>query len=250
MLQLIRHATLKIQVNGIKFLVDPMLSKKGMISPVPNTANDFGNPLVDLKMKIEDILKEVNAIILTHMHRDHFDQEAIKLIPKHIPIFSQIEDFNRLYELGFRNIVSVENNYIWKDIQLIRTNGKHGTGEIEKKMGPVSGFIIEASNFPKLYLAGDTIWCDDVIRSINKYQPDVIVVNGGAAQFIDSEPITMDKYDIHQVSKLAPYSKIYVVHMEAWNHCLLKRESLLDYISMNNLTNVEVPNDGELFYKL
>jgi L-ascorbate metabolism protein UlaG (beta-lactamase superfamily) len=38
--QLIRHATLKITINKINILVDPMLSSRGILAPVPNAANE------------------------------------------------------------------------------------------------------------------------------------------------------------------------------------------------------------------
>ena len=45
-----------------------------------------------------------------------------------------------------------------------RTGGQHGTGEIAEMLAPVSGFVLRADGEPTVYVAGDTIWCDEVAR--------------------------------------------------------------------------------------
>ena len=90
----IRNATLKIRYAGKTFLIDPMLSKKGELPafgppelplfPASNNMNK--NPLVDLPIPVEDILAGVDAVIVTHLHMDHWDPAAIKLINKQLPI--------------------------------------------------------------------------------------------------------------------------------------------------------------------
>jgi L-ascorbate metabolism protein UlaG (beta-lactamase superfamily) len=98
-----------------------------------------------------------------------------------------------------------------------------------------------------LYIAGDTIWCDDVQEAIEAHDPEVIVVNGGAAQFLQGDPITMTKEDIYQTYKAAPQATIVVSHMEALNHCLLTRTELKSFIAEKVLSQrVVVPEDGEV----
>ena len=72
----VRNATLQINYAGKKLLVDPMLAKKGSFPGFPGTVNShLRNPLVELPFEVEKII-EVDAIILTHLHPDHWDQEA------------------------------------------------------------------------------------------------------------------------------------------------------------------------------
>ena len=65
------------------------------------------------------------------------------------------------------------------------------------------------------------------------------MLNGGAAQFEDHEPITMGVDDIAAVRE-ATDATLVVVHMEAINHCLLSREELRSAVE-----DVLVPDDGE-----
>lgn len=129
----------------------------------------------------------------------------------------------------------------------IRTNGKHGRGELAQKMGPISGVVLLASKEPSLYITGDSIWCPDVENVLDSYQPDVTVVFAGAAQFLTGGPITMTSEDIVRVCKKSSESQVVVAHMEAWNHCLLTRNELRHSMLEQNLTKqVRVPENGDI----
>ncbi|WP_174275432.1 hypothetical protein [Desulfosporosinus orientis] len=57
----------------------------------------------------------------------------------------------------------------------------------------------------------------------------------------------MTKKDVCLLGKKAPFTKIIVVHMEAWNHCTLSRQELKKHIySQNQSAQIYVPNDGEI----
>jgi L-ascorbate metabolism protein UlaG (beta-lactamase superfamily) len=88
------------------------------------------------------LVVNVDAIIVTHTHRDHFDDAAVSTLPKHLPLFCQPEDENIIKEKVFTNVMVVYDEYMWQGIRLNRTIGKHGTGELAEKMGPVSGFVL------------------------------------------------------------------------------------------------------------
>jgi L-ascorbate metabolism protein UlaG (beta-lactamase superfamily) len=134
-----------------------------------------------------------------------------------------------------------------KDLQFFRTEGRHGKGMIGRAMGQVSGFIIKAHREPLVYIAGDTIWGPWVQAVLEKYQPEIIVLNTGAAQFNAGAPITMTAEDVVEVCRAAPQARVIAVHMEAVNHCHLKRTVLADHVRKANVTDqVSIPADGEL----
>ncbi|QRG68083.1 MBL fold metallo-hydrolase [Brevibacillus choshinensis] len=245
-IQLVRHATLRVAYKGRTLLVDPMLSLAGELPATVNTPNQRPNPGVELPMPAEEVLGGVDAILITHTHTDHLDEAAVKQLPKHLPIFCQPPDREKLQNHGFEQVIVVESEYVWEGIQLYRTGGRHGTGEIGEKMGPVSGFVLQAEGEPTLYLAGDTIWCEEVEHALKSHRPDVIVPFAGAAHFLVGDPITMTKEDIVQLAQAAPGSQVFVAHMEVWNHCLLSRDELREHLTNNHLSErVQVPQDGE-----
>ncbi|MCY1692306.1 hypothetical protein OVA29_18580 [Exiguobacterium sp. SL14] len=67
----------------------------------------------------------------------------------------------------------------------------------------MSGLVLTHPDEPTLYIAGDTIWCDEVAHAIEQHTPDIIVVNSGAAQFLTGEPITMSRRDLLAVHEAA-----------------------------------------------
>ncbi|KUG04426.1 hypothetical protein ASZ90_018193 [hydrocarbon metagenome] len=244
-IQLIRHATMLIEINGMSILVDPMLSEAGKMAAVPGVANSSANPLVDLPVEPSSLI-DTDAILVTHTHRDHFDDAAREYLPSGSLLFCQPTDRAAIMDAGFINVQAIETSHQWNSIRIVRTGGQHGAGSIGQKMGPVSGFLLESKGEPSLYITGDTIWCDEVQKVLEEYQPRIIICFAGAARFSTGGPITMTAEDLLQVSDYAPSAKIIAVHLEAWNHCGLTRDQLKDFVAEKGINEqVYVPYDGE-----
>ena len=245
----VRHATFAFEVGALRVLVDPMLGEAGTAPAVPNTPNRRPNPLVGLPFGNETLLgliENTDAILVTHTHNDHWDGRARDLIPTDRLVLCQPDDEAKISGAGFTSVCAVDPDLAWKDLRFVRTKGQHGTGEIGKQMGPVSGFVARSGDSPSLYVAGDTIWCDEVEEALLAHRPDVIVVNAGAAQFLEGDPITMTAEDVARVCRAAPEARVIAVHMEAINHCLLTRADLAEALGAQGLSNrVEIPADGE-----
>lgn len=245
-IQLIRHATLIININNTKLLVDPILASAGAYPPIEGVPNQNYNPLVELPISLDELLS-CDAVLLTHTHSDHFDNSAAKLLPKSKPVLCQPEDEAKLMNLGFKNVFPVNNTLNLKNITFTRTGGQHGHGEIARQMAPVSGYVITSDNEPSFYLAGDTVWCDEVKNAIEQFNPKIIICNTGSAQFSYGKPITMSKEDLQIIASLYPWLKIIAVHLEAWNHCRLTRKELKDYSDQYNFSSqLVIPDDGEM----
>ena len=248
--RLLRHATAVISVKGMNLLLDPMLSPKESMGPVAKAANQNRVPLVDLPL-IEDELQRVieglNGVLVTHAHRDHWDSRAAELIPKLLPLICQAEDEQAMRQAGFAQVYPVMTKIDWRGIQIFRTGGQHGTGEIGKKMGIVSGYVLKAEGEPGLYIAGDTIWCPEVQEALQTYKPEVVVLYSGAAAFLTGGPITMNADHVVAVGREAPAAKIIMIHMEAMTHCLLTRAELRKRLEHEGLSRqVLIPRDGEV----
>ncbi|MEH7545866.1 MULTISPECIES: MBL fold metallo-hydrolase [Bacillaceae] len=248
-IQQIRNATLVVEYAGKRFLIDPMLAEKGTYPPFPNSLRqDQFNPLVGLPLSLDNIIT-VDAVIVTHLHLDHFDDVAKDILPKDIKMYVQNEeDAKKVSNAGFQNVEVLQEDTVFEDIQLIKTIGKHGRGEILKRTGLVCGVVLKHHNEKTLYVAGDTVWYEAIQEMIDTHKPDIIVVNGGDNQFFEGGSLVMGKDDIYEVYKAAPTAKIISVHMEAVNHWKLSREELKNFIEEKGISShVLVPDDGESY---
>ena len=249
-IQQIRNATIVLTYGGKKFLIDPMLAEKGTYPPFPNSPRqDQNNPLVELPTSIDNIINGIDAVIVTHLHYDHWDEAAVKALPKDIKLFAQNEeDAKEIRKAGFQNIEVLKEDTVFDGIQLIKTKGEHGRGEILKIAGLVCGIVFKHAEEKTLYVAGDTVWYDAVQEVIATHTPEIIVVNAGDNQFFEGGSLVMNKDDVYEVYNAAPTAKIITVHMEAVNHWALSREELKSFINEKEISsNVLVPDDGESY---
>jgi L-ascorbate metabolism protein UlaG (beta-lactamase superfamily) len=220
---LVRHATLLLDSPHGRILVDPMLRAAGTSPPIEDTPNPRPNPLVKLPIPAADVLAGVDLCVVTHLHRDHFDD----LIPLDLPILTQPESADELRTRGHTRVVT-------RHPAIAMTRGRHGTGEIGAAMGAVSGWVVDG-----VYIAGDTIWCDEVRAALEEHRPRSVIANGGGARFNTGDPIVMDTNDVRALRE-AFDGAVAVVHLEAINHCLEPRSAYRE------LDGVQVPDDGAM----
>jgi L-ascorbate metabolism protein UlaG (beta-lactamase superfamily) len=244
--QLIRHATMILDIQGKRIMVDPMFSAAGSMDGFPTVPHHQArNPMVDLPVSIDELCK-VDAILVTHTHADHFDDAAIKALPKDIPLFCQPEDCDKISKAGFTKVLPVAEMLSWENIKINRVAARHGYGDAANWLAPVSGFVLSGENSKSVYLAGDTVWYKPVQDSLTKFKPDVTIVFSGAAQFDDALPITMTVEGIYELCQQNPKTHVVAVHMDAINHCILTKAQLRQAVAHTHLENqVSVPNDGE-----
>ena len=229
---LVRNATLIVELAERRILVDPMLDDQGARPPVENTANPVRNPTVPLPFPAEQVVGRLDAVLVTHRHRDHLDERGAALTPRDVPVFCQPEDEEALRELGL-DARPVADELHWDGLRIARTPARHGSGAIAEALAPVSGFVLDG-----LYLAGDTVWYEGVDEAIARHRPRVAVVNAGGASFLEGGPIVMGVGDVREVAARVP--TVIAVHLEAMNHCPLTRAELAAAVP-----GVLVPRDGE-----
>jgi len=246
-IQLIRNATLKINYSGKTILLDPMFCKKETMPPFMKGLKK--NPTVDLTLSVDEIIKDVDAVLVTHSHPDHFDAVAGKVLPKTIPIFATPTDKQFFAKQNFNNITTVENETVWEGIKITRIEGQHGSGTILPYMGAVSGYVLQANHKPTIYIISDTILIDSVINTIANYKPEIIITNSGNGIFPGHEkfPVIMDEKQTIEVAKLAPNATLIAIHLESIDFNIATRKSLREFSNKNGIKEKQllIPNDGE-----
>lgn len=245
-LTLLRHATLLVEYADTTLLVDPMLDEAGAVPPIQNSPNDRRNPLVDLPADVDRDALAFDALLVTHLHNDHLDDTAKARLPGHGgPTLCQPEDVDELRETGFEDVRPVDSSLELGDVTVTRTPARHGHGQLAEAMAPVSGFVFEAPDEPTLYHAGDTVWYEGVADTLERFDPDAVVANAGAARFTEGRPITMTAEDVVALCE-ATDARIVADHMDAINHCLQTRSDLRAALEDAGCAEqVATPEDGE-----
>ncbi|NOX16095.1 MAG: hypothetical protein GXP61_08745 [Epsilonproteobacteria bacterium] len=131
-LQLIRNAMMRIEYEGETILTDPYLADR---YSMPSYRGKSANPLVDLPCSKEDVVKDIDMVLVSHIHSDHFDLSGQKQLPKDIPLFCQGEDKIEIENMGFSSVKPIKNSSIWEEITIIKTPSQHGTGDVLKETG-------------------------------------------------------------------------------------------------------------------
>ncbi len=245
-LTLVRHATLLVELAGLRLLIDPMLDPARARPPVADTPSQRRNPLVDLPMALDDLSAALDAALLTHAHEDHLDEAGTRRLAEDVPLLCQPADAEQLAGRGFRDLRPVDDDAEIDGVAVTRTGGRHGHGEMADDLGPVSGFVLKAASEPTLYVAGDTVWCPELEAALAAHRPDVVVVNAGAARFLEGGPVTMTSEEVLETARRAPWALVLAVHMDAINHCLSSRTELREELEASSEgVRVLVPEDGE-----
>ena len=93
----IGHATALIHLDGVTLLTDPNLNTRVMFLPRSRAAG----------LGLE-ALPPLDAVLISHAHRDHLDRWTLRQLPKTLPVLIAKGNGRYLRELGFTDVREVE----------------------------------------------------------------------------------------------------------------------------------------------
>ncbi|MEM7689036.1 MAG: MBL fold metallo-hydrolase [Pseudomonadota bacterium] len=269
--QFYRNATAKLHYAGLTFLLDPMLSSKGQL---PSFAGIAPNPTVGLPASVEEIIADIDAVIVSHMHEDHFDDAAASALAKGTPLITPRNQApisprdpaktashrERLKNYGFTNVREIAddsgNSTTFQGVTLTQTWALHGRGKVGELMGGVNGIVLSAPDMPTIYWAGDTVLdTSEVDQILATYKPDIVIAHTGGPilEALSPQILLMDASQasafVEMVNRHNDNAFVIAVHMEALDHCFSSRKDLMAKIAEDHLKNkrrVFAPADGDL----
>lgn len=193
----IGNATVLIKYAGFTILTDPTFIH--MHEKVPLGYGLDTTRLTNPAMEINQ-LPQLDLVLLSHFHGDHFDQVTIRELDKSLPVVTNSHAVDELSIRGFTNTKKLEtwentaftkkdNNNNNIELQITATPGRHGPFPVAMFLPKVMGSILDfkrkgdrndsnsttssnSNQLFRIYITGDTTVFDD-IKEIPKRYPNI-----------------------------------------------------------------------------
>lgn len=162
------NATTLISAGGVTLLTDPNFLHRGQHAYLGYglLSKRRREPALDI-----DGLPPVDAIVLSHMHGDHWDRVAQGGLDKGLPVVTTPHAAKRLVRRGFGNAVALQtwqtHTIVKDDVTVVATSlpGRHAPTPIDRMLPPVMGTMLEFTAVGatrRLYISGDTLLVDEL----------------------------------------------------------------------------------------
>lgn len=160
------HATFFIRLNGIAFITDPILSN------LP-----FMKRLSELPCKVSD-LKNVDFMLLSHGHRDHFDKKSVKQLFRNNPniealIPLKLGRFFKENNIPFQEAAWYQKYKTEKNVEVFFMPAKHWNrrGLLDFNKTLWGSFVVRVGD-KSVFFAGDTSYGEH-FKEIGKIFPNL-----------------------------------------------------------------------------
>ncbi|HEX5534475.1 MAG TPA: MBL fold metallo-hydrolase [Actinomycetales bacterium] len=192
-------ATTLLQIGGFTLLTDPNFLHSGQRAYLGYGLSSRRR--TDPAMEIRD-LPPLDAVVLSHLHGDHFDRVARRGLAKSLPILTTPQAQRRLRRWGFSaadGLTTWESRDLRRGgerLRLTSVPGHHGPGLLGRLLPDVMGTILDyerdGRRLLRLYITGDTLY-RPTLEEIPGRFPDVdaMLIHLGGTRILGAL-VTMD----------------------------------------------------------
>ncbi|MDO3638922.1 MBL fold metallo-hydrolase [Mycolicibacterium arseniciresistens] len=220
------NATTLITADGITLLTDPNFLHRGQRAYLGYglVSKRLHDPALDV-----DRLPALDAVVLSHMHGDHWDRVAQARLDKKLPVLTTPHAAKRLHHRGFAHAAGLRT---WQRHTLTKGEstvvvtalpGRHAPTPIDRFLPPVMGSMLEFSRAGgatrRLYVSGDTLLVEELGEIPRRYpsiDAGLLHLGGTRLPFGRHLPIgltvTMDGEQGAGLTELLDLPKVIPVH--------------------------------------
>lgn len=227
------HSSYFMQIDGKRFLIDPVFS--GNASPVPGTNRSFKGTDV---YAVED-LPNIDYLIISHDHYDHLDYETIsKLKSKTGKIICGLGVGSHFEAWGFPEAAIIEKDWhdsinLGDDFTVFVTPARHFSGRVFSRNNTLwCSYVLQTPTL-KIYIGGDSGYDTHFAAIGEKFGPiDLAILDNGqynlAWQNIHALPNEVLKAasDLKAKRLFPVHSSKYALANHPWDEPLTKISAL------------------------
>jgi L-ascorbate metabolism protein UlaG (beta-lactamase superfamily) len=252
-LEFIGTATTLLRLGPFTLLTDPNFLHRGQRAYL-------GKGLVSKRLTEPSLqphqLPAVDAVLLSHLHGDHFDRVARRELDRSLPVLTTPAAARKLSSWGFagaRAMTTWESTELHSggaSLRITSVPGQHAPGPLRRLLPPVMGSVLELDDGPggslRVYVSGDTLyhpWLRDVVDRTGPLDAAVLHLGGTRALGV---LVTMDaEQGVRLVDLLRPTVTVPVHH----DDYTVFRSPLSDFLALaarrNAPTRVRTVARGE-----
>jgi L-ascorbate metabolism protein UlaG (beta-lactamase superfamily) len=191
-LTFIGTATTVLRLGDFTLLTDPNFLHRGQRAYLGYglTSKRLTEPALQ-----PDQLPALDAVLLSHLHGDHFDRIARRALPKDLPVVTTPQAARKLDHWGFRTCTGLET---WQEhlfqrgderLRVIAAPAVHGPGLLDRLLPGVMGSIIELEQAGavtlRLYVTGDTLYREQLASVQRRFADiDAMVIHLGGTRIM------------------------------------------------------------------
>jgi L-ascorbate metabolism protein UlaG (beta-lactamase superfamily) len=191
-------ATTLLRLGAFTVLTDPNFIGRGQRAYLGKGL--WSRRLTDPAMQPEE-LPPLDAVVLSHLHGDHFDRVARRRLAREQPVLTTPAAARRLTSWGFdaHGLDTWASETLTRGDESLRVEslpGIHGRGAMRALLPPVMGTLLEHraadGRTRRVYLSGDTLTGDHLDEIARRYpELDAAVVHLGGTRVL-LHTVTMD----------------------------------------------------------
>ena len=161
------HATLLIELDGVRILTDPLLRER------------LGHIRRHVPVPAEDALLPLDAVLISHAHRDHLDLVSLRRVARGATVVLPSGCAQLLRRVPAGNVVELSAGESCA-IGPLRVEAFHAEHDGRRhplaRAAPALGYVISGST--RLYFAGDTDLFDDMAQLAGRVDVACLPVAG------------------------------------------------------------------------
>jgi L-ascorbate metabolism protein UlaG (beta-lactamase superfamily) len=220
-LRFVGNATVLLRLGSFTLLTDPNFLHKGERAYLGYGL--YSRRKFDPAFGIDE-LPPLDAVVLSHLHGDHFDRRAKAGLDRTTPIITTPHAAKRLTRWGFREAADLRPWTAWTHqlgdemLRVTAIPGQHGPAVVHRLLPPVMGSIVDLERGGKrvyrLYISGDTLYRPYLSEITQRFSDiDAALVHLGGTRILGLL-VTMDGKQGADLVELVGPKTVYPIHYD------------------------------------